>query len=124
MVAKERLAEQANEAAEAAETSAPDTAETEPDYDDPAKYEIDTSHYAEQDYGYNEIYGEEDEKIDSYIDYGRMGRTAPQFGPDWNLNRPDTSFMAPDWNLNGDEPKPEIPTDSAADDNPTKDSQP
>jgi len=126
IVAKERLAEQEKDVSETAETSAPAATAAEPDYDDPAKYEIDTSHYAEQDYGYNETYGEEDEKIDSYIDYGRMGRTAPQFGPDWNLNRPDTSFMAPDWDLNADAPeaKPEIPNDSAPKDNQPKDSNP
>lgn len=56
-------------------------------------------------------YYEEDYKMDSYIDYGRLARPVPDFGPDWNLNRPDTSFMTPDWSLND----PAVAAESAAD---------
>ncbi len=93
MVAKERLAEQKEE----------EEAEDESEYDDPANYEIDTSHYGEddymEDYGLDE-YSEEDEQIDSYINYGRLSRNVPQFSPNWDLNRKDTSFFSPNWSLN------------------------
>ncbi len=96
--------------------------------------EIDKSHYGEpselpddydpnvvesDDYMYDEVYG------NFYSDSSEDGlvypddRPEPQLGPDWNLNRPDTSFFTPDWTLN--EPpnqnlKSEFPeeTDTAA----------
>ena len=92
MVAKERLAAQKEEE------------EHEREYDDPADYEVDRSHYGGEDdymgdYGLEE-YSDEDAQIDSYVDYGRLSRNVPDFSPNWDLNRKDTSFFAPDWTLN------------------------
>ena len=46
--------------------------------------------------------------VEPYINYGRAARYAPDFGPDWELNREDTSFMTPDWSLNAEEPQPNV----------------
>lgn len=107
MVAKERIAE---EEAEKAEEKA-------------EEFEIDKSHYGEEGsipddydpnkidgddydlYGYNEEFNEDEYGLEPYVDYGRLSRPVPDFQPDWDLNRPDTSFMQPDWNLNSDEPQ-------------------
>lgn len=100
-VAKERLAEEEAERLEA-EGGAEALSEPEGEFG-----HIDRSHYElPEDYDPNRVddygmgYYEEDYKMDSYIDYGRLARPVPDFGPDWNLNRPDTSFMTPDWSLN------------------------
>ena len=100
-VAKERLAEEEAERREA-EGGAEAVSEPEGEFG-----HIDRSHYGlPEDYDPNRVddygmgYYEEDYKMDSYIDYGRLARPVPDFGPDWNLNRPDTSFMTPDWSLN------------------------
>lgn len=91
--AKERLAEQ-QRARDEKRTAV---------YDDPADYETDNPGYGEDaygtDYGLGE-HGDDAAKIDSYIDYGRLSANVPDFSPDWNLNRIDTSFFTPDWALN------------------------
>lgn len=99
--AKERLAEEEAERLEA-EGGVEAVSEPEGEFGN-----IDRSHYElPEDYDPNKVddygmgYYEEDYKMDSYIDYGRLARPVPDFGPDWNLNRPDTSFMTPDWSLN------------------------
>ena len=99
--ARERLAEEEAERLEAG-GGAETVSEPEGEFGN-----IDRSHYElPEDYDPNRVddygmgYYEEDYKMDSYIDYGRLARPVPDFGPDWSLNRPDTSFMTPDWNLN------------------------
>ena len=46
-----------------------------------------------------------------YIDYGRAARHVPDFAPNWDLNRQDTSFMTPDWTLNAPEEQTEAGRD-------------
>lgn len=108
-VAKERLAE---EEAEKREAEANAEIVSEPEGDPENEYgEIDRSHYElPEDYDPNKIedygmgYYDEDYRTEGYIDYGvnSRPRIAPDLGPDWSLNRPDTSFMSPDWGLNTD----------------------
>ena len=80
--------------------------------------EIDRSHYElPEDYDPNRIddygmgYYEEDYRS-SYIDYGTPSRPVPDFSPDWDLNRPDTSYMTPDWSLNNPPPPSDGGTDT------------
>lgn len=110
-VARERIAEREAEEAENAEPD-PTYPTSEPQPPEAEYGEIDRSHYQLPD-GYDpniveeynpEYYEGEEYHIDGYIDYGRESKPrppAPDFGPDWSLNRPDTSFMTPDWDLNG-----------------------
>ncbi len=102
IVAKERIAEDEAEKAEG-ELSIDKTRYGEDDTALPDDYDPNNIDPAE--YGYN--YGEDDEEfneedygLEPYVDYGRLSRTAPDFGPNWDLNRVDTSFMTPDWSLN------------------------
>ncbi len=102
-VAKERLAEE--EAEKLEESQSEIIAEPGSEYG-----EIDRSHYElPEDYDPNRIddygmgYYEEDYRS-SYIDYGTPSRPVPDFSPDWDLNRPDTSYMTPDWSLNNPPP--------------------
>ena len=102
-VAKERLAEE--EAEKLEESQSEIVAEPGSEYG-----EIDRSHYElPEDYDPNRIddygmgYYEEDYRS-SYIDYGTPSRPVPDFSPDWDLNRPDTSYMTPDWSLNNPPP--------------------
>ena len=108
-VAKERLAEEEAERLENSQSEI--VAEPGSEYG-----EIDRSHYElPEDYDPNRIdnygmgYYEEDYRS-SYIDYGTPSRPVPDFSPDWDLNRPDTSYMTPDWSLNNPPP----PSDDAA----------
>lgn len=104
IVAKERIAEEEAEKAES-ELSIDKTRYGEDDTSLPDDYDPNNIDPAE--YGYN--YGEEDDEfneedygLEPYVDYGRLSRTAPDFGPNWDLNRVDTSFMTPDWSLNAE----------------------
>ncbi len=102
MVAKERLAEEEVEKAEAKEEMEIDKSrygEEIPDDYDPNKIEEDYNDY----YGYgddDDEFNEEDYGLEPYVDYGRLAKTAPDFSPNWDLNRVDTSFMTPDWSIN------------------------
>lgn len=66
--------------------------------------------------GEDDDFDEDDYQLQSYINYGRLARPTPNFSPNWDLNKPDTSFMAPNWELNstgedaeekGEDPKKE-----------------
>ena len=110
-VAKERLAEE--EAEKLEESQSEIVAEPGSEYG-----EIDRSHYElPEDYDPNRIddygmgYYEEDYRS-SYIDYGTPSRPVPDFSPDWDLNRPDTSYMTPDWSLNNPPPPSDGGTDT------------
>ena len=110
-VAKERLAEE--EAEKLEESQSEIVAEPGSEYG-----KIDRSHYElPEDYDPNRIddygmgYYEEDYRS-SYIDYGTPSRPVPDFSPDWDLNRPDTSYMTPDWSLNNPPPPSDGGTDT------------
>ena len=49
--------------------------------------------------------------LDSYINYGNLAKPVPNFSPNWELNKPDLSFMAPDWSLNEAQPAPQEQSD-------------
>ncbi|MBQ6534841.1 MAG: preprotein translocase subunit TatC [Opitutales bacterium] len=97
MVAKERLAEEKKEEESGIEIDKTRYGESEiPDDYDPNKIDEDDNYY-----GYGEEDFDEDEYgLEPYIDYGRLAKTAPDFSPNWDLNRPDTDFMTPDWSQN------------------------
>ncbi len=119
MVAKERIAEEeAEKAAEEQELEINKSRYGEddsiPDDYDPNKIEEDYNSYG---YDYDEEFREEDYGLEPYVDYGKLSRPVPDFAPDWNLNRVDTSFMSPDWSLNAGEIKPETKIDIKTDDN-------
>ncbi len=104
-VAKERLAEEEAEKAEGGIADIDKSRygeEIANDYD-PNKIDEDYAYYGYDNENFDEEFNEEDYKIDSYIDYGRLAKPVPDFSPDWDLNRVDTSFMTPDWTINNTE---------------------
>lgn len=108
-IAKERLEEAAAEKAEDEETTkALEGLQIDKSTYGESSHELDNTY---DNYPYDP-YNIDDENydpdndpyaVDPYIDYGRASRYAPQFSPDWELNRKDTSFMSPDWSLNESE---------------------
>jgi len=95
IVAKERADEAAVEAAEA-EIDKSRYGDSLPDDYDPNKIDEDSDPY-----GYGG-YDDENYGVEPYIDYGRLAKPPPDLGPNWDLNKPDTSFMSPDWGLNSE----------------------
>lgn len=102
---EEYVKEEAKRRIAAGETVDDDTEEKSEESDDID--DVDRSHYMPDDYDPNndENYGMgyyEEDYYDPYHDYDEPEeREVPNyFGPDWDLNRPDTSFMSPDWSLN------------------------
>jgi hypothetical protein len=113
LVAKERIAEQEAEKAEGGlEIDKSHYGDDElPDDYDPNK--IDEYDDYDEYYGYgdgDEDFNEDDYGLEPYIDYGRLTKTAPDFSPNWDLNRVDTSFMTPDWSINA---PTQTPTESS-----------
>ena len=113
LVAKERIAEQEAEKAEGGlEIDKSHYGDDElPDDYDPNK--IDEYDDYDEYYGYgdgDDDFNEDDYGLEPYIDYGKLTKTAPDFSPNWDLNRVDTSFMTPDWSMNA---PTQAPTESS-----------
>ncbi len=115
-MARERIAEaEAEKAEEAAEFEIDKSRygqESIPDDYDPNKIDDDM-----ESYGYE--FDDENYPLDPYMDYDTPQHPVPDFAPDWNLNRVDTSFMSPDWSLNETPAKPETGGESRAGDDKT-----
>lgn len=62
---------------------------------------LDDEYNLDDDYGLDAYMEQLDsEQPEGYINYGKRNKYVMDFSPRWELNAPDTSFMAPDWNLN------------------------
>ena len=112
MMAKERLAEEKAEAEESEIDPSIDTSH----YSLPDDYDPNEIHPTPEEYGYASYDempdGEESAyALDSYINYGNLAKPVPNFSPNWELNKPDLSFMAPDWSLNEAQPAPQEQSD-------------
>lgn len=112
MMAKERLAEEKAEAEESEIDPSIDTSH----YSLPDDYDPNEIHPTPEEYGYASYDempdGEESAyALDSYINYGNLAKPVPNFSPNWELNKPDLSFMAPDWSLNEAQPPPQEQSD-------------
>ena len=117
LVAKERIAEQEAEKAESGfdidkshygEDTLPD------DYD-PNKIDEEDDYYDEY-YGYDDDFNEDEYGLEPYIDYGKLAKPVPDFSPNWDLNKADTSFMTPDWSKNA--PTTEVAPETSPTDTP------
>ena len=103
LVAKERIAEEEAEKAESGieiDKSHYGDDDTLPDDYDPNKIDEYDDYNEYYGYGDDDEFDEDEFGLEPYIDYGRLAKTAPDFSPNWDLNRVDTSFMTPDWTIN------------------------